>query len=524
MPNSSKNISRADLPEWGALDRHAQDLADLHIKALFEKDRHRFLDFHLRHDSLILDYSKQGLTSDTLKKLVALAQACDVEGLREKMFGGAAINVTEGRAVLHTALRAQGDTPISVDGEDVVPHIQNALRRMQHFCDLVRREKRFTHIVNIGIGGSDLGASVVYEALKPFADRDFHLHFVSNIDGTDLTETLRFLDPQTTLFVIASKTFTTQETVANMHSARLWLQDALGGKDISDHFVAVTGNSEQAREFGIQDAHIFPVWDWVGGRYSLWSAISISACIALGFDRFQELLAGARSMDQHFSRAPLGQNMPVLLAMIGVWNRNFKGYPALSITPYDQYLCRFPAYIQQLDMESNGKSVDCQGQVVDYDTGPLVLSDTGTNAQHAYFQMVHQGTSVIPCDFIVVAQSHNPIGAHHRQLLANAIGQSKALMDGRDDDDPHKVFEGNRPSNTLILDRLTPYTLGLLLALYEHKIFVQGVIWNINSFDQCGVELGKALAHQIYDSFDQDPENVTTDSSTRGIMQFLQDL
>lgn len=518
MQKKSNQISRSELPEWKALLEHEQELKGLHIKTLFKSDPERFDHFHMHHENIMLDYSKQPITHETIEKLMALAKACNLERWRNKMFTGQIINTTEGRAVLHTALRTPDDTPVIIDGEDIIPQIRSSLARMKKFCEKLRKEKRFTHIVNIGIGGSDLAPSMVYEALKHYSDRDIHLHFVSNMDGTNLSEILRLVDPEKTLFIVTSKTFTTQETMANAHSARSWLREKLGTEDVSEHFIAASLNIAATKEFGIDEDHVFPIWDWVGGRFSLWSTIGLSFCIAIGFENFQALLDGAHSMDQHFLHAPMDENMPVLMAMIGIWHRNFMDLPTLSITPYDQYLWRFVSYMQQLDMESNGKAVNRKDRPVTYKTGPIILGDIGTNAQHAYFQILHQGSTIVPSDFILVAQTHNPIGQHHKMLVANAIAQSKALMEGQDSDNPHRYFEGNRPSNTLVLDKLTPYTLGLLLALYEHKIFVQGVIWDINSFDQCGVELGKTLAKNIIDDFDKDTKTLQTDSSTRGIL------
>ncbi len=520
----SNNKIRSKLPEWKKLDKHAKNISALHIKDLFKENPNRFDDFHIKHEDIMLDYSKQQITDDTRTKLLNLAKACDLEKWRDKLFSGEKINITEERSVLHHALRTQSNDPIIVDGTDIIPPIRQTQERMKDFCAKLRKDKKLTHIVNIGIGGSDLGPSMVYEALKPFSDRDFKLHFVSNIDGTDLSEALRIIDPKKTLFIITSKSFTTQETMVNAKTAKKWLQDKLGKKDISEHFVAVSQNMCAVKKFGILEDHIFPIWDWVGGRYSLWSAIGLSFCIAIGFDNYLKMLKGADSMDKHFRHAPMEENIPILLAMIGVWHRNFLKLPAISITPYDQYLCRLPAYMQQIDMESNGKSIDRQGSKIPYETGPIIIGEAGTNAQHAYFQLLHQGKTTIPCDFIITAKSQNPIEAHHSKLLANAIAQTKALMDGREHDDPQKAFEGNRPSNTIIINELTPYNLGMLLALYEHKIFVQGIIWNINSFDQCGVELGKILANQIIGNFDNKQTDDATDSSTAGILRYLDNL
>ncbi len=524
MFNKSNNVSRSQLPEWKALSAHHKSLGPIHIKTLFEEDQARFDKYHLHHENIMLDYSKQPITPETIEKLMALAKACNIESWREKMFTGQIINTSEGRAVLHTALRTPDDTPVIVEGEDIIPQIRTSLARMKKFCDKLHKENKFTHIVNIGIGGSDLAPSMVYEALKHYSDRNIHLHFVSNMDGTNLAETLRLVDPEKTLFIVTSKTFTTQETMTNAHSARTWLREKLGVEDVSDHFIAASLNIPATKEFGINEDHVFPIWEWVGGRFSLWSTIGLSCCIAIGFDNFQALLDGAHSMDQHFLNAPLEENMPILMAMIGIWHRNFMDLPALSITPYDQYLWRFVSYMQQLDMESNGKAVDRKDRPVTYKTGPIILGDIGTNAQHAYFQILHQGSTIVPSDFILVAKTHNPIGQHHKMLISNAVAQSKALMEGQENDDPHKHFDGNRPSNTIVLDELTPYSLGMLLALYEHKVFVQGIIWNINSFDQCGVELGKTLAKQIIDGYDKEDASPNTDSSTHGILSHIKSL
>ena len=515
---------RSDLKEWKALEKHAELYQDIHMRDLFEGDHKRFDKYNISHKSMLLDYSKQPISKETMDNLLALAKACDVEGWRNKMFSGEAINTTEERAVLHTALRSNDKAPIVIDGEDIVPNIQATLERMKEFSDNVRKAGEITHIVNIGIGGSDLGTSMIYQALKHFSNRDIELHFVSNIDATHLAEVLRLIDPKNTLFIITSKTFTTQETMTNAHSAKSWLQRTLSDVDVSKHFVAATQSTEKAKEFGIADDNIFPIWDWVGGRYSLWSAIGLPLCISLGFERFREMLDGAHSMDTHFVEADLKENIPIILALLGVWHRNFLGYEALSVVPYDQYLSLFPSYLQQLDMESNGKSVDRDNADIPYDTGPIIIGGTGTNAQHAYFQLLHQGTTIVPCDFIVPAKSHNPIDGHHTKLIANALAQSKAMMEGRRHDDPNKTFDGNRPSNTIIIDELTPFTLGMLLALYEQKIFVQGIIWNINSFDQCGVELGKILAHQVGEFFIQENEKSTTDASTTGLLNHIKTL
>ncbi len=508
---------RSDLAAWKALEQHHSSLSGVHIRDLFSSDPKRFENFHLSHESLIFDFSKNLINQDTLDKLFDLASMCEVESWRTRMFTGDAINTSEDRAVLHTALRATRSDELTIDGKNIADEIQKTLERMRRFSNDVRKTCRFTHIVNIGIGGSDLGTPMAYKALLPFTDRSIQMHFVSNVDSSHLAEVLRIVDPQKTLFIVTSKTFTTQETITNALSARNWMRQALSTDDVSEHFVAVSQNIEGAEDFGVHPGHIFPIWDWVGGRYSLWSAIGLGLCIAIGFENFRALLDGASSMDEHFKSAPLHQNIPIMLALVGVWNRNFCGYEAISIVPYDEYLSLLPSYMQQLDMESNGKSVTRQNQKTRYHTGPIVLGGTGTNAQHAYFQLLHQGTTVIPCDFIGFSNTHNPIGDHHDKLLANMLAQSKALMEGKDHHDPQKYFEGNKPSNVILADTLTPYNLGMILALYEHKIFVQGVIWDINSFDQCGVELGKILANDIIEGAEQ-----IADSSTLGLISYIE--
>ncbi len=510
---------RSDLPEWRRLEAHARDFQNTKIKDLFNNDPVRFDHFTAACGPILIDFSKQLMNETTRDNLLKLAEACDLENWRERMFTGDAINVTEERAVLHTALRTKNKTPVLVDDKDIIPSIKAAQEKMETFCRDFDKSDRFNHVVNIGIGGSDLGANVVCEALTPYINRKKTYHFVSNIDATDLMEALRDVDPEKTLFIITSKTFTTQETLTNACTARDWLREKLGRNDVSEHFIAATQNVEKAVDFGISEENIFPIWDWVGGRYSLWSAVGISIALAIGYDNYTALLDGAYTMDKHFREAPLAENLPVILGLIGVWNRNFLHYDALSIVPYNQYMTFLPFYMQQLDMESNGKSVDRQGRRVNYNTGPIILGDVGTNAQHAYFQLLHQGTSPMPCDIIMCAKSHNDIGDHHVKLLANALAQTKAMMEGQDHEDPNKVFDGNRPTNTLVLDELTPHTLGMLLSLYEHKIFVQGVIWNINSFDQCGVELGKVLAKDIIRDLGLD--DMQTDSSTKGLLKHI---
>ncbi|RMF00761.1 MAG: glucose-6-phosphate isomerase, partial [Bacteroidetes bacterium] len=502
------------------------------------------------HDFLV-DYSKNRITEQTLALLFQLAEACELPHAIQQMFAGEHINATEDRAVLHIALRNQSARPIIVDGEDVMPAVRKVLQQMEVFSnELIQgrwtgyTDERITDVVNIGIGGSDLGPAMVTQALLPYRQNGIQAHFVSNVDGTHLSETLKKVNPATTLFIIASKTFTTQETMANAHSARQWfLEQGAGEQDIPRHFVAVSTNAQGVAQFGIDPANMFEFWNWVGGRYSLSSAIGLSIACTIGYAHFEQLLAGMHVVDEHFRTTPLGHNLPVILGLIGIWYNNFFGTETQAILPYDQYLHRFPAYLQQADMESNGKYVDRKGKPVDYQTGPIIWGEPGTNGQHAFFQLIHQGTKLIPCDFIATARSHNPIGAgnpigkHHTLLLSNFFAQTEALMqgktaeqvrqeltqDGKTEEEiaallPYKVFSGNRPTNSILLRQLTPYTLGQLIALYEHKIFVQGIIWNIYSFDQWGVELGKQLAKAIIPEL-EDAEAVTThDSSTNGLI------
>ncbi|MDY6951590.1 MAG: glucose-6-phosphate isomerase, partial [Thermodesulfobacteriota bacterium] len=503
--------------------------------------------FSLRLNNLLLDYSKNRITEQTMSLLFDLAAQADVKGWTEKMFAGEKINVTEDRAVLHVALRNRSSRPVLVDGKDVMSQINAVLKQMATFCTAVRdgnwkgySGKAITDIVNIGIGGSDLGPVMATEALTPYGKHDLQVHFVSNIDGTHLVETLKGLDPETTLFIIASKTFTTQETLTNAHSARDWfLQKAGDKRAIAKHFVALSTNAEAVKQFGIDTENMFVFWDWVGGRYSLWSAIGLSIALYIGMENFEAMLSGAHSMDEHFRTAPLEENMPVILALLGIWYNNFFGAQTHAILPYDQYLHRFPAYFQQGDMESNGKRVDRFGKVVGCSTGPIVWGEPGTNGQHAFYQLIHQGTKLIPADFMAPMNSQNPLGTHHAILLSNCFAQTEALMKGKTEDEaraellasqmdpdvadrllPHKVFEGNRPTNTVLFKKLDPTTLGALIALYEHKIFVQGIIWHINSFDQWGVELGKQLAKVILPELENDDLTNTHDSSTNGLINY----
>ncbi|SUS07044.1 glucosephosphate isomerase [Candidatus Defluviicoccus seviourii] len=529
---------------WKALDRHEEAMRKVHMRALFEQDRERFEAFSLRAGEILLDYSKNIITHETMKLLLDLARVAGLESWREKMFAGEKINNTEGRAVLHVALRADAETAIRVDGEDVVPAVLAVRAQMREFSEAVRSGawkgatgERITDVINIGIGGSDLGPVMVAEALKPYQQPGLNLHFVSNVDGTHIAETLKKLKPETSLFIIASKTFTTQETIANATTARQWLVGALGEEAVAKHFVALSTNAKEVARFGIDVANMFQFWDWVGGRYSLWSAIGLPIAVGIGFERFEQLLAGGRAMDTHFRTAPLDANMPVILALIGVWNATFLGAEAYAVLPYDQYLHRLAAYLQQADMESNGKYVTRDGERVDYTTGPILFGEPGTNGQHSFYQLIHQGTRLVPCDFIAPAESHNPIGNHHQLLLSNFFAQPEALMKGKSEAEaraeltqqglsgdalealvPHKVFEGNRPTNSILVRKVDPYTLGMLIALYEHKIFCQGIIWQVNSFDQWGVELGKQLAKVILAELEGPGEVSAHDSSTNALI------
>ena len=522
MLRGSKNSApplRCDLPEWKALEVHARAIKGTHIRDMFSSDDKRFENFSLRCGGLLMDYSKQRASEETLKKLCSFARACDLENWRSKMFDGEIINPTENRAALHTALRAEPDVEIILDGENIVSEIQAVMKKMREFSDKVRSEKRFTRIVNIGIGGSDLGSFMAYEALKPYTNRDVTVDFVSNIDSSHLCEALQDAKAEETLFIVVSKSFSTIDTMTNARSAKEWLCSKLGTEDVGDHFVAVSQNVALAKEFGVKEENIFPLWDWVGGRFSIWSAVGLPLCIALGFNRFQEMLDGARAMDKHFIETELENNLPVILGLIGLWNRNFLGHETLAIIPYNQYLHRFPAFMQQLDMESNGKSVDKNERHIPYATGPIIFGKPGTNAQHSFFQHLHQSTTIVPFEFIASIKNNDSIGDHQTKLLANVFAQSKALMDGRKSDDPNKVFKGDRPSTTILLDELTPYNLGMLVALYEHKIFVQGILWNVNSFDQCGVELGKKLANQIIPALLEERDSDAMDGSTKNLIE-----
>ncbi len=527
-------------PAWQALQKHHREIAGLTLHDLFEADPRRGETLNAEGAGLFLDYSKNRVTADTLRLLLDLAAQ---SGLRERidaMFRGDKINITENRAVLHTALRAPRGAKIMVDGQDVVPAVHEVLDKMAAFADRVRSGqwlghtgKRIRNVINIGIGGSDLGPVMAYEALRFYSDRALHFGFVSNIDGDDFAEAVRGLDPAETLFIISSKTFTTLETMTNAHSARDWVLAGLGGDEssIAKHFVAVSTNAEKVREFGIDTANMFGFWDWVGGRYSMDSAIGLSTMVAIGPEHFRAMLAGFHEMDEHFRTTPFERNLPVLLGLLGVWYADFFGAQTVAVLPYEQYLKRFPAYLQQLTMESNGKSVRLDGARVDYDTGPIYWGEPGTNGQHSFYQLIHQGTHLIPCDFIGFAKSLNPLGRHHDMLMANVFAQAEALAFGKSAEQvraegtaeelvPHRVFEGNRPSNTILAEIIDPATLGRLVALYEHSVFTQGVIWDINSFDQWGVELGKVLAQRIIPELESPAEpKLAHDSSTNALIR-----
>jgi len=527
-------------PMWKALAAHVEEIRGLHLRDLFADDPRRAERMTAEAAGLRLDYAKNRITDETLRLLVALAGECGLRQRIEAMFRGDRINVTEDRPVLHIALRAPRGAFIMVDGENVVPQVHAVLDRMAAFAEQIRSGGWRGHtgrpirtIINVGIGGSDLGPVMACEALRHYADRGLTFRFVSNVDGTDMAEALREADPAETLFIIASKTFTTQETMTNAASARQWLLGGLGGDAaaVARHFVAVSTNAAKVAEFGIDTANMFEFWDWVGGRYSMESAIGLSTMIAIGPDHFRAMLAGSHEMDEHFRAASLERNLPALMGLLTVWHVNFCGAETIAVLPYDQYLRRFPAYLQQLTMESNGKRVTVDGRPVEYATGPVYFGEPGTNGQHSFYQLIHQGTRLVPCDFIGFAQSLNPIGRHHDLLMANVLAQAEALAFGRTADEvraegtpeelvPHRVFEGNRPSNVILAERLTPHALGALVALYEHSVFTQGAIWNINPFDQWGVELGKALARRIVPELDGRPEPALGhDGSTNALIR-----
>ncbi|MDY0969535.1 glucose-6-phosphate isomerase [Siccibacter turicensis] len=540
-----KNINPKQTSAWQALEKHFADMEKVSIADLFAKESDRFSKFSATFDDLMLvDYSKNRITDETLNTLLDLAKETDLAGAIKSMFSGEKINRTEDRAVLHVALRNRSNTPIVVDGKDVMPEVNAVLEKMKTFSESIisgswkgYTGKPITDVVNIGIGGSDLGPFMVTEALRPYKNH-LNMHFVSNVDGTHIAEVLKKVNPETTLFLVASKTFTTQETMTNAHSARDWFLKAAGDQQhVAKHFAALSTNAKAVGEFGIDTANMFEFWDWVGGRYSLWSAIGLSIVLSVGYDNFVELLSGAHGMDKHFSTTPFEKNLPVLLALIGIWYNNFFGAETEAILPYDQYMHRFPAYFQQGNMESNGKFVDRNGNAVDYQTGPIIWGEPGTNGQHAFYQLIHQGTKMVPCDFIAPAKTHNPLSDHHAKLLSNFFAQTEALAFGKSREVveqeyrdqgkdpatldyvvPFKVFEGNRPTNSILLREITPFSLGALIALYEHKIFTQGAILNIFTFDQWGVELGKQLANRILPELGDENAIDSHDSSTNGLI------
>ncbi|MBG5929527.1 glucose-6-phosphate isomerase [Providencia rettgeri] len=540
-----RSINPSQTAAWRALEQHFAQMKNVHMRDLFARDKDRFTHFSATFDGQILvDFSKNRITQETLEHLLALAKETELESAINSMFQGEKINRTEDRAVLHTALRNRDNTPIYVDGKDVMPEVNAVLEKMQQFSQRIisgdwkgYTGKAITDVVNIGIGGSDLGPFMVTEALRPYKNH-LNMHFVSNVDGTQIAETLKKLNPETTLFLIASKTFTTQETMTNAHSARDWfLAAAKDESQVAKHFVALSTNGEEVAKFGIDTNNMFEFWDWVGGRYSLWSAIGLSIILSVGFDNFVQLLNGAHAMDKHFTQTPLEKNIPVLLGLIGIWYNNFFEAETEAILPYDQYMHRFAAYFQQGNMESNGKYIGRDGKPVTYQTGPIIWGEPGTNGQHAFYQLIHQGTKMIPCDFIAPAVTHNPLGDHHEKLLSNFFAQTEALAFGKTREvvdaefaaqgknvadmeyvAPYKVFEGNRPTNSILLKSITPYSLGALIAMYEHKIFTQGAILNIFTFDQWGVELGKQLASRILPELENNDTVSSHDSSTNGLI------
>lgn len=538
-----KKINPTQTAAWQALTAHQAE--NLTIAQLFQANPQRFSQYHVNfEDQILVDFSKNAVNETTLALLQQLAEECGLAQAKEAMFSGEKINYTENRAVLHTALRNRSNTPVLVDGKDVMPEVNAVLAKMKTFCQRVisgewkgYTGKTITDVINIGIGGSDLGPYMVTEALRPYKNH-LNVHFVSNVDGTHIAETLKKVNPETTLVLVASKTFTTQETMTNAHSARDWLLSAAKDESaVAKHFVALSTNAKEVEKFGIDTTNMFEFWDWVGGRYSLWSAIGLSIALSIGFEQFEQLLSGAHAMDNHFRQAPAEKNIPTILALIGIWNSNFLGAETEALLPYDQYLHRFAAYFQQGNMESNGKYVGRDGKVVNYQTGPIVWGEPGTNGQHAFYQLIHQGTKIIPCDFIAPAQTHNPLSDHHEKLLSNFFAQTEALAFGKSKQAveeeflaagkslesvkeivPFKVFTGNKPTNSILLQKITPYSLGALIAMYEHKIFVQGVIFNIYSFDQWGVELGKQLANRILPELKGNESVESHDSSTNGLI------
>lgn len=511
---------------WQALQQHFDKTKNVTMKELFAADAERFNKFSLCTEDILFDYSKNNITDTTIQLLLQLAGECNLKEAIEAMFAGEKINATENRAVLHTALRNFSGRPVMAEGKDVMPDVMQVLEQLKNFCSKVHSGgwkgytgSKIKYIVNIGIGGSDLGPVMVTEALKPYWVDGIQTYFVSNIDGTHIQETLKKVNPAETLFLIASKTFTTQETMTNAHTARSWfLEHAKDESQIAKHFVALSTNEADVVKFGIAPENMFVFWDWVGGRYSLWSAIGLSIALTIGYQNFENLLRGAHQADEHFATTPFEKNMPVIMALVGTWYTNFYGTSSEAILPYDQYMHRFAAYFQQGNMESNGKYVDRNGEQVTYSTGPVIWGEPGTNGQHAFYQLIHQGTQKIPCDFIAPAISHNPVGEHHEILLSNFFAQTEALMNGSENADPYRTFTGNRPTNSFLIKEITPHTLGQLIAIYEHKIFVQGVIWNIYSFDQFGVELGKVLAKKILPELQNNATIQSHDSSTNGLI------
>lgn len=544
-------INPTNTKAWNSLQEHFSEMKNVKMKKLFQNDPERFSKYSIAAKDIVFDYSKNILNNKTIQLLIQLANECKLQDGINAMFNGEKINETENRSVLHTALRNLSQDPVYSEGKDVMTDVRKVLKQMKSFCNRVHEgkwrgytDKRIKYIVNIGIGGSDLGPLMVTEALKPYWLDGIQTYFVSNVDGTHIAEVLKKIRPERTLFLVASKTFTTQETMTNAYTAREWfLEHAVHEKHIAKHFVALSTNETEVVKFGINKKNMFQFWDWVGGRYSLWSAIGLSISLTIGYKNFEELLAGAYETDRHFKTTSFEKNIPVLMALIGIWYTNFFNAETEAILPYDQYMHRFAAYFQQGNMESNGKSVDRNGEEVEYKTGPVIWGEPGTNGQHAFYQLIHQGTRLIPCDFIAPAQTHNPIGDHHQKLLSNFFAQTEALMNGKTEEEvskelersgfsneaiskllPYKVFAGNKPTNSFLIKKITPFTLGQLIALYEHKIFVQGVIWNIYSFDQYGVELGKQLANKILPELKDDQAVSSHDSSTNGLINIFKEM